>query len=179
MNHATHPENLVVAVFVDPNKAHAVVEQLIGHDFPMDQLSILHRASSSGDDVLGLAYRSGKERIKVWGEHGAVWGALGGVLVGLGLLVVPGVGPLLAAGPIAEAIVGAAAGAGIGAGAAAVTRVATALNRTGIAQDKLDELHQALMDGKTLLLLHCGNTDPQVWVQRLSWDGAEPVLALP
>lgn len=179
MNQAAQPERLVAAVFADPNKAHAVVEQLIGHDFPMDQLSILHRATSSGDDFLGLTYSSNKERIKVWGEHGAVWGALGGVLVGLGLLVVPGIGPLLAAGPIAEAIVGAAAGAGIGAGAAAVTRVSAALHRTGIAQDKLDELHQALMDGKTLLLLHCGNTDPQRWVQRLSWDGAEAVLALP
>ncbi|HHW98362.1 MAG TPA: hypothetical protein GX738_01875 [Firmicutes bacterium] len=41
---------------------------------------------------------------------GATWGGLAGLALGAGALAVPGVGPLLAAGPIASAITGAATG---------------------------------------------------------------------
>ena len=42
---------------------------------------------------------------------GAVLGGLGGLLIGLSLLPIPGVGPIVAAGPIAATLVGAARGA--------------------------------------------------------------------
>jgi uncharacterized protein (TIGR02271 family) len=42
---------------------------------------------------------------------GAVLGGLGGLLVGLGALAIPGVGPIIAAGPIVSALAGAGAGA--------------------------------------------------------------------
>jgi uncharacterized membrane protein len=45
---------------------------------------------------------------------GGVIGALGGLLVGLGTLAIPGVGPIMAAGPIAAALGGAAIGAATG-----------------------------------------------------------------
>jgi hypothetical protein len=175
-----HREKLVAAVFADTDHAQSVVEQLIETDFPMDRISLLHRAGGHGDDFLGLAYANDKERLKVWGEQGALWGALGGLLVGTsGLLLVPGIGPLLVAGPIIDLIAGAATGAGLMLGAAAVTRVAVALHRAGIPADKLESLHQAIMDGKTLLILHCGYDDPDSWRQRLRWNGADPVLTLP
>ncbi|NLW17324.1 MAG: hypothetical protein GX033_06750 [Firmicutes bacterium] len=41
---------------------------------------------------------------------GATWGGLAGLALGAGALAVPGVGPLIAAGPIAAAITGAATG---------------------------------------------------------------------
>ena len=41
---------------------------------------------------------------------GATWGGLAGLALGAGALAVPGVGPLLAAGPIAAALTGAATG---------------------------------------------------------------------
>jgi hypothetical protein len=171
---------LVAAVFGDPQHAQSVVEQLIDRDFPMDQVSLLHRAGGHGDDFLGLAYDSEGERIKVWGQQGAFWGALGGLLAGVsGLLLVPGVGALLVAGPMLDMLAGAVTGAGLMLGAAAVTRVTIALRRAGIPEDKLEELHQAVMDGKTLLILHCGDDDPQQWLRKLRWEGADPVLTLP
>lgn len=174
------PEKLVAAVFSDPDHAQSIVEQLIATDFPMDRLSLLHRAGGHGDDFLGLTYANDKERFKVWGEQGALWGALGGFLVGAsGMLLVPGIGPLLVAGPIIDLIAGAAAGTGLMVGAAAVTRVTIALHRAGIPEDKLESLHQAIMDGKTLLILHCGYDDPESWRRRLKWNGADPVLTLP
>jgi hypothetical protein len=171
---------LVAAVFDDPQHAQSVVEQLIDRDFPMDQVSLLHRAGGHGDDFLGLAYDNEGERIKVWGQQGAFWGALGGLLAGVsGLLLVPGVGALLVAGPMLDMLAGAVTGAGLMLGAAAVTRVTIALRRAGIPEDKLEELHQAIMDGKTLLILHCGDDDPEQWRRKLRWEGADPVLTLP
>ena len=75
-------KNILAAVFDNPQRAQEVAEQLIEHDFPMDKISILRRATGQGDDFLGVSYENERERIKFWGEHGAAWGALGGLLAG-------------------------------------------------------------------------------------------------
>jgi hypothetical protein len=173
-------KNFVGAVFTNPDNAHAVVKDMIEHDFPMDQVSILHKAGGQGDDFLGIAYTNEKERFKVWGTQGALWGSLGGLLAGTaGMLLLPGIGPLLIAGPLLDAIAGAAVGTGVMTTGAAVTHLTIGLRRAGIPEDKLDILHQAIMDGKTVLLMHCGNDDPEAWRQRLAWTGADPVLTMP
>lgn len=96
-----------------------------------------------------------------------------------GLLIVPGVGAVLAAGPIINAIAGAVLGAGVMAGSAVATRLGIALHRLGMPEEKLEQLHQAIMDGKTLVLIHCGREDPQALKQRLLWQGADSVSVLP
>jgi uncharacterized membrane protein len=48
-------------------------------------------------------------------KTGAIFGGLAGLLVGVGVILVPGVGPLLSAGALATALGSTAAGAGIGA----------------------------------------------------------------
>jgi hypothetical protein len=175
-----HSKHFVGAVFASPDNAHAVVEEMIERDFPMDQMSILHKAGGQGDDFLGIAYSNEKERFRVWGAKGALWGSLGGLLAGAaGLLVLPGIGPLLVAGPLVDAIAGAAVGAGLMTAGASVTHLTIALRRLGIPEDKLDILHQAVMDGKTVLLLHCGDDDPAMWHQRLEWKGADTVFTMP
>lgn len=180
MDSPLHPQPLIAALFDSPDKATEVVEQLIEHDFPMDQISLLHRAGGHGDDFLGVSYGNEGERLRVWSEQGALWGSLAGLVAGAsGLLIVPGVGALLAAGPIINAIAGAVLGAGVMAGSAMATRLGVALHRLGIPADKLDKLHQAIMDGKTLLLIHTGKQDPQALKQRLLWQGADSVDVLP
>lgn len=175
-----HPNNYVGAVFANREDAKTVVEGMIKQDFPMDQVSILHKAGGLGDDFLGIAYTNEKERFKVWGAAGAFWGSLCGLLAGAaGMLLLPGIGPVLIAGPLLEAIVGAAVGAGLMTTGAAVTHLSIALRRLGLPDDKLAILHQAVMDGKTVMLMHCGADDPVVWRQRLTWVGADPVLIMP
>ena len=172
--------NFVGAVFDNPNNANSTVEEMIKRNFPMDQVSILHRAGGHGDDFLGIVYSNEKERFKVWGAQGALWGSIGGLLASAaGLLLLPGIGPVLVAGPLIDAIAGAAIGAGMMTAGAATTHLTFALRRIGIPEDKLEILHQAVMDGKTLVLIHCGNDDPEFWRQRLSWTGANPVLTMP
>src|SRR5690606_26745433 len=45
---------------------------------------------------------------------GGVMGGLGGVLLGLGALAIPGIGPIVAAGPIVAGLTGAGIGAAVG-----------------------------------------------------------------
>ena len=182
-SHVHADKKLVVGVFDSQEKATRLVEKLIQEDFPADQLSLLHKSGGLGDDVLGLTYSDSKDRIKIWGEHGAFWGALWGLLAGTtGLFVLPGVGSLLAAGPIVEALGGAVAGAtlagGAMAGAAAVTELTTALHRLGIPEEKLKELHNFIEQGHYLIVLHCSTSQSDFCLVQLRWAGADPVLDL-
>jgi hypothetical protein len=135
------------AVFESSDNANAMVEEMIKHNFPMDQVSVLNKAGGHGDDVLGIVYTNEKERFKVWGTQGALWGSLGGLLAGAaGLLVLPGIGPVFVAGPLIDALAGAAIGAGMMTAGAATTHLTFALRRMGIPDDKLEILHQAVME---------------------------------
>jgi len=175
-----HHQNYIGAVFSNPEMAHAVVEDMNEHEFPMDQVSILYKAGGQGDDFLGIAYTNEAERFKIWGAGGAIWGSLCGLLAGTaGMLLLPGIGPVFIAGPLMEAVVGAGVGAGIMTAGAALTHLTIALRRLNLPEDKLDMLHQAVMDGKTVMLVHCGHDAPAFWKQRLAWTGADPVFTLP
>ncbi len=175
---------LAVGVFKNKDQANQLVARLIKEDFPSDRISVLHRSGGSGDDMLGISYSNAGERMKVWGEHGAFWGGLWGLLAGAtGLFVLPGIGPLLAAGPIVEALGGAIAGAaltgGAMAGAAALTELAGALHRMGIPDDSLEEIHAAIEAGAYVVILHCAPEELTQCQMKLRWAGADPDYVFP
>ncbi len=180
----THEKILTVGIFDDREKARRIVERLIDEGFPMDQLSVLGRAGGSGDDILGVSYHDTGERMKVWGEQGAFWGALWGLLAGAtGMFVLPGLGPLLAAGPIVEALAGAIAGAvvtgGAMAGAAALSQLASALHRIGMPEEEVKRVETAIEEGRQVVILHTTTDETEKWDRLLRWAGADPVLHLP
>ncbi len=175
---------LTVGVFAQPEQAQRSVERLIEEGFPMDRISLLGRAGGSGDDILGVTYHGTGERMKVWGEHGAFWGALWGLLAGAtGLFVLPGLGPLLAAGPIVEALAGAIAGAAVAggamAGAAALSQLASALHRIGMPEAEIRQIEEAVDAGRQIVILHTDAEHAEKWDRLLRWAGADPVLHLP
>jgi hypothetical protein len=179
-----HGESLLVARFAEDSGTEKALRRLADADFPMDMVSVLGHGQTSGDDLLGLYYPSAGERMRGWGRAGAFWGGLWGLLTGAaGLFLVPGVGPLLAAGPIVEMFVAGLAGAGLTggvmAGAAAVTQLAVALHRSGVPEERLDELHKALVDGDYLIMLRTGGDDSERWSAVLSWAGAREVDVFP
>jgi len=173
--------HFVAAVFTGSKPAAAIIQTMIEEDFPMDQLSMLHRAGGQGDDILGISYHNEKERLKIWGAEGAALGSLAGLAAGAaGLFLLPGIGPVLIAGPLIDVIAGTTVGAGLMSAGAAMTHLSIAFNRIGIPDDKLQILHQAIMDGKTVVLIHCGQDDPEPWRQRTTlWTEAETVFSMP
>lgn len=82
---------------------------------------------------------------------GAVLGGLGGLLVGLGALAIPGIGPVIAAGPIAAALTGAGVGAVAGG-------VAGALVDLGIPEEHAKAYSEGIRKGGTLVAVQ---TDDQ------------------
>lgn len=180
-------ERLVLVVGVYPNQARAqqLVEKLIDEDYPMDRISLLSRAGrGAGDDMLGVTYHDTAERMKVWGKHGAFWGAVWGLLASAsGMFILPGLGPLLVAGPIVEALSAAIASAavvgGTMAGAAAISHLASALHRIGIPEDELQQIEAAIEAGQYVVILHCAPNEAEKLARTLAWAGADPVHQLP
>jgi hypothetical protein len=82
---------------------------------------------------------------------GAVLGGALGWLAGIGLLAIPGVGPLIAAGPIMAAL----AGAGVG---GAVGGITGALVGMGIPEYEAKRYEGVVRDGGILLSVHSDNT---------------------
>src|SRR5512143_2908083 len=155
---------LIVAVLRDQKRAQQLVEELNEQDFPMDSLSVLGRASSSGDDLLGISYNSIGDKMKSWGAMGAFWGGLWGLLSGAaGMFILPGLGAIVAAGPIVEAIAGAISGAAVGggtmAGAAAISQLAVAIHQMGVPEEKLHQLHEAIRRGCYVVILRCASEE--------------------
>lgn len=77
---------------------------------------------------------------------GAALGGLGGVLMGLGLLVVPGVGPALAAGALASGLVGAGIGAASGG-------IAGALANAGVPEEEAGYYAEGVRRGGHLVVV--------------------------
>jgi hypothetical protein len=75
---------------------------------------------------------------------GGVLGGLAGWLVGLGVLAIPGVGPLIAAGTFGAALGGVLVGASLGS-------VGGALVGIGIPEDEAQHYEQAVRRGATLI----------------------------
>jgi hypothetical protein len=101
---------------------------------------------------------------------GAIGGTLG-LLAGIGALAIPGVGPLIAAGPIMAAL------AGVGAGGAVGTLVG-ALIGMGIPEYEAKRYEGRVKNGGILVSVHCDNSD---WVDKakkiLESTGAEDVAS--
>jgi hypothetical protein len=102
---------------------------------------------------------------------GAVIGGALGWLAGIGALAIPGVGPLLAAGPIVAAL------AGIGVGGA-VGGFAGALVGMGIPEYEAKRYEGRIKSGGILLSVHCDSSD---WVKKakeiLRATGAEDIAS--
>lgn len=169
-----HKMNALVAVFDDIHHAYEIVGQLVELNFPMDQVSLLHLPKGQDSDFLGVSYDNEKERTKIWAENGALWGTLIGLAVGAsGLLFVPGIGILLALGPVIDPIAGAVIGSGLMAGAAQASRISAALHKVGIPGNESEHLQKALTAGKTILILHFSKDDAVDWQEVIDWTGTD------
>ncbi|MGH9630585.1 MAG: general stress protein [Bryobacteraceae bacterium] len=77
---------------------------------------------------------------------GAVFGGLGGLLIGIGVLPIPGIGPIVAAGPIATTL----AGAGFGALGGSVVG---AIRQAGVPEEEAHFYAESVRRGSSMVVV--------------------------
>jgi hypothetical protein len=141
--------NAVVAIFKSHAEAEVAVKELQQAGFDMKKLSIVGRDYHTDEQVVGY-YNTG-DRMKNWGKQGAFWGGIWGLLFGSAFFLVPGVGPLLVAGPLVGWIVGGLEGAAMLGGLSAL---GAGLYSLGIPKDSILQYETAVKSGKFVLIAH-------------------------
>jgi len=139
----------VVALYDTHREAEAAVKELQKGGFNMKKLSIVGKDYHTDEQVVG--YYNAGDRMKYWGKMGALWGGLWGLLVGAAFFWVPGLGPLLVAGPLTAAIVGALENAVVVGGLSAL---GAGLFSIGIPKDSIVKYETAIKVNKYLLMAH-------------------------
>jgi hypothetical protein len=142
-------ESSVVAVYQTHTEADRAVKDLQSDGVDMRKLSIVGKGYHTDEQVVGY-YNTG-DRMKYWGKTGAFWGGFWGLLFGSALFVIPGLGPILAAGPVVAWIVGALEGAVVVGGLSAL---GAGLYSIGIPKDSIVKYETALKTDQFLLIGH-------------------------
>ena len=141
--------NSVVAIYPSHTAAEAAIKELQKSGFDLKKLSIAGRDYHTDEHVVG--YYNVGDRMKVWGKTGAFWGGVWGLFFGSAFFWVPGLGPLLVAGPLVSWIVGALEGAVVVGGLSAI---GASLYSLGIPKDSILQYETDLKAGKFVLLAH-------------------------
>lgn len=141
--------NSVVAIYPSHPAAEAAVKELQESGFDMTKLSIVGRDYHTEQHVVG--YYNVGDRMKRWGKIGAFWGWIWGCLFGSAFFFIPGIGPLLIAGPLVGWLVGALESAVVVGGLSAL---GAGLFGLGIPKDSILKYETALKTDKFLLLAH-------------------------
>jgi len=104
----------IVGMFDSLTDAHSAVRELVTMGWSRDDISLV-AGDTKGEYTTQTGTLSDEMSATATGAStGAILGGLGGLLVGLGTLAIPGVGPLIAAGPLATTLLGAGVGAAAG-----------------------------------------------------------------
>ncbi|WP_438495531.1 general stress protein [Paenibacillus sp. IHBB 3054] len=138
--------NKIVGVFDTEQEATRAIEGLQSRGVSNDEISVITRdrdeLKSISDDTGTMA----PEGVATGAATGGVVGGITGLLAGIGALAIPGIGPILAAGPIVATLTGAAIGAGAGG-------LVGGLIGLGIPEDEAKEYEGYVDSGKILVLV--------------------------
>lgn len=148
----------IIGVFSDRAGAEKAVNNLRQQGFGSEEISIVSKGqqtSSSGnyeDDITDGALTGG------------TIGGIGGLLLGAGALAIPGIGPIVAAGPIAAALSGAVAGG-----------IAGGLIDWGIPAQTSRKYEHQVSQGSILAIIKTNSGKVQQAAQILRTNGATDV----
>ena len=145
----------VFGVFPDRDSAVQAVRRLEGDQFTEREVSLIAKDGQSGQKQDTVTDGAG------WG---AGIGATAGILAGIGALAIPGIGPILAAGPIAAALTGAGAGG-----------LAGGLMDYGIPSEAGHRLEADVKRGEAVVLVRCNEGRSQSAESALRAAGAHDV----
>lgn len=142
-------QNSVVAVYDSHTAAEQAVAKLSADSFDITKVSIIGKDYHTEENVVG--YYTAGDRMKSWGGLGAFWGGIWGLLFGAGFFLIPGIGPVLVAGPFLAALIGALESAAVVGGLSAL---AAGLVSLGIPKDSAVKYEAEIKADKYVLVVH-------------------------
>jgi stress response protein YsnF len=165
----------VIGIFDNYSQAQEAIDRMIDDGIDRDRISLVTRDSdenkgrdASEERSSGAAKGAGM---------GAAVGGVGGLIAGIAGLAIPGLGPILAAGPIAAAIGGALGGAGLGAAAGGLIG---ALTDMGVPEEEARHYESQIREGKVLVAVRADNDEEAERAANImEIEGAEDVEGRP
>ncbi|MGE0869780.1 MAG: DUF3341 domain-containing protein [Kofleriaceae bacterium] len=146
----------VFGLFHTRSQLELAIDALVDEGFRPEDVSALLPDVQGTKDVAHEKHTKAPEGALVGATTGGAVGGTLGLLVGLGALAIPGLGPLIAAGPIVATLAGAGAGGAVG-------TLTGALVGLGIPEYEAKRYESFVNDGGCLLSVHADNGD---WARR-------------
>lgn len=142
----------VFGIYRDQLGVEEAVDALRAAGFRNTDISVLFPENQGTKDFAHEKHTKAPEGIATGAGTGAVIGGTLGWLAGIGALAIPGVGPLIAAGPIVAALTGVGVGGAVGG-------VTGALIGMGIPEYEAKRYEGRVKEGGMLLSVHSDNSD--------------------
>jgi len=142
----------VFGIYSTRAQVETAADLLAQSGFPVTDISVLLPESLGNKDMGTEKATKAPEGAAAGAGSGAVLGGTLGLLAGIGALAIPGVGPLIAAGPIMATL------AGIGVGGA-VGGFTGGLIGMGIPEYEAKRYEGRLQKGGILLSVHCDTSE--------------------
>lgn len=142
----------VYAIAVSETQANRIVDSLISSGFSSNDISALFPDKETTHEFSHEKNTKAPEGAVTGAATGGVIGGTLGLLAGIGALAIPGVGPLIAAGPLLAALSGAAAGATVGG-------IAGGLIGLGIPELEAKRFENRVNEGNILISVHTSSGD--------------------
>lgn len=145
-------ERTVSGVFKEEDQVDSAVRRLMDRGVPQDHISVMGKNFQSQTRIAGFITK----RDVIFGglRSGAIFGSLFGsflgLLTGVGVLFIPFVGPVVAAGPLGALLLGAASGAIAGSAGAGLV---SALVAWGMPEDKATIYQTRVEAGEFLVMV--------------------------
>src|SRR5260370_3247151 len=146
----------VFGIYADRAAVEEALEHLRRAGFRETDISVLVPENQGTKDLAHEKNTKAPEGVTSGVLAGGLTGGVLGLLTGLGALAIPGLGPLIAAGPIVAALAGAGAVGTLGG-------VVGALVGMGIPEYEAKRYEGRIREGGILLSVHCDSGD---WVKR-------------
>jgi len=142
----------VYGIYNDLEQAESAVDHLLASGFSNSDVSVLVADSESTREFAHRKATKAPEGTATGATAGGILGGALGLLAGIGALAIPGVGPLIAAGPIMATLAGVGAGGALGG-------IVGALVGVGIPEYEAKRYEGRVKDGGVLLSVHCDTSD--------------------
>jgi len=135
-------------IYLTRGEAESAVSALGDAGFSQSDISVLLPENSESKDLVTDKATKGPEGAAVGVGSGAAVGCALGWLIGAGALAIPGIGPVIAAGPIVAALAGIGVGGALGGFAGALIGV-------GIPEYEATRYEGRIQKGGILIAVHC------------------------